>query len=108
MCGHAKTCWNKETTCKYLHDCSLADKIHYATIHNVRFIHPFKSVPSVPAVPSIEPKPDMIFMLQVEKAILRSEQEAIDILQKKLDVKMMEFRKKASDFWEVGSLELEL
>ena len=106
MCSNGDKCWNKETTCAFLHDCSLADKIRVATIRNIQFIHPIqKKKPMAPPAPV--PRQDPLYELQMEKAMLQSEMEAINILKKKLEVKVLEFKKKASDYWEAGSTELE-
>jgi hypothetical protein len=116
MCSNGINCWYKETSCCRIHDGSLADKIRYARFHGIKFhIHyePRVNVPapaSTPApVPQKEPdlREDTIYLLQVEKATIQSELELLNIMKKKLEVRILLFQMKASDFWEAGSAEME-
>ena len=52
-------------------------------------------------------KADPLYELQVEKAMIQSELEALNIAQKRLELRMLEFKKKASNYWEAGTKELE-
>lgn len=108
MCLNGDKCWNKETTCAFLHDRSLADRIRVATIRNLQFIQPHKKPMESYVIMAPVLKRDPLYELQLEKEILLSERESLFILQKKLEVKIMEYRQRASAFWEVGSKELEL
>ena len=123
MCREGVRCWNKETTCCRIHDGSLADKIRYARFHNMKFVIPYEPRIQAPAFipihhfvkeePEPEPEPvpqpqeDPLHQLQLEKAILQSEIELLNIMKKKLEVRVLLFKKKASDYWEVGSAEME-
>lgn len=130
MCREGTNCWYKETTCCRLHDKSLADKIRYARFHKMKFVIPYEPrvqapafipihhfareepVPQeepIPAPPQEEPVPqeDPLHQLQVEKAMIQSELELLNIMKKKLEVRILLFKMKASDYWEVGTPELE-
>jgi len=69
-------------------------------------IHHFVKEEPVPE-PVPQPQEDPLHQLQLEKAILQSEIELLNIMKKKLEVRVLLFKKKASDYWEVGSAEME-
>jgi hypothetical protein len=111
-------CWYKETTCCRIHDGSLADKIRYARFHGMKFHIPYEPKVYVPVAepePVPEPEPvadpqpqdDPLHQLQLEKAMIQSELELLNIMKKKLEVRMLLFKMKASDYWEAGSAEME-
>ena len=64
-----------------------------------------------PSVPQEEPVPqpqeDPLHQLQLEKAMIQSEMELLNIMKKKLEVRILLFKMKASDYWEAGSAEME-
>ena len=125
MCSNGTNCWYKETTCCRIHDGSLADKIRYARFHNMKFHIPYEpkvyqfNKPYEPIVPAPqeapapqeepvpEPQEDPLHQLQLEKAMIQSELELLNIMKKKLEVRMLLFKMKASDYWEAGSAEME-
>jgi len=118
-------CWYKETTCCRIHDGSLADKIRYARFHGIKFHIPYEPkdvahapahAPAyVPAAPATLPQKehahdqqeDVLYSLQVEKALIQSELELLNVMKKKLEVRILLFQMKASEFWEAGSAEME-
>lgn len=118
-CSNGTNCWYKETTCCRIHDGSLADKIRYARFHHMKFHIPYEPkvpAPSVWIPPQEEPAPqeepvppqeDPLHQLQLEKAMIQSELELLNIMKKKLEVRMLLFKMKASDYWEAGSAEME-
>ena len=112
FCDYGKQCWSKETTCNRIHDGSLADKIRCAKYYGIKFVIPYQP-PKVPYAPDYVPKVkakepvDPLYELQVEKAMIQSELEALNIAQKRLELRMLEFKKKASNYWEAGTKELE-
>lgn len=119
ICQYGKQCWSKETTCNRIHDGSLADKIRCANYYGIKFIIPYQ--PKVPYAPDYVPRVvktkqsvvvakepvDPLYELQVEKAMIQSELEVLNIARKRLELRMLEFKKKASDYWEAGTKELE-
>jgi hypothetical protein len=129
MCKNGMNCYYKETTCCRIHDGSLADKIRYAKYFNLKFVIPYEpraaapvftprvaAVPAVPAVsvwasraaaPVPKPQEDPLHQLQVEKALIQSELEQLNIMKKQLEVRILLFKQKASNYWEVGAPELE-
>jgi hypothetical protein len=122
MCRDGTNCWYKETTCCRIHDGSLADKIRYARFHNMKFHIPYEPKVQAPApapapAPSVwilpqeepvpEPQEDPLHQLHLEKAMIQSEMELLNIMKKKLEVRMLLFKMKASDYWEAGSAEME-
>lgn len=113
MCREGTNCWYKETTCCRIHDKSLADKIRYARFHKIQFVIPYEPRVQAPVlvreepVPQEEPQEDPLHKLQVEKAMIQSELELLNIMKKKLEVRILLFKMKASDYWEAGSEELE-
>jgi len=109
LCYHGSNCKNKETTCCRIHDGSLPDKIRLAKYLNIKFVIPYEPKPIVmaPKVVSVAPKVDPLYELQVERAMIQTEMEALDILKKKLELRILEFKKKASDYWEAGSKEMD-
>ena len=111
VCVHGMKCYNKETTCCRIHNGSLSEKIRLAKYLKIQFIIPYEPkiiMAPVPIMaPKMAPKIDPLHELQIEKAMIQSEMEALDILKMKLELKMLEFKKKASDYWEAGSSELE-
>jgi hypothetical protein len=126
MCSNGTNCWYRETTCCRIHDGSLADKIRYARFHNMKFHIPYEPrvyapppapAPSVWILPKEEPIPqeepvpqpqeDPLHQLQLEKAMIQSEMELLNIMKKKLEVRILLFKMKASDYWEAGSAEME-
>lgn len=120
LCQNGTNCWYKETTCCRIHDGSLADKIRYARFHGMKFHIPYEpkvhAPPPAPApkeepIPQEEPVPepqdDPLHQLHLEKAMIQSELELLNIMKKKLEVRMLLFKMKASDYWEAGSAEME-
>jgi len=119
MCSNGMNCWYKETSCCRIHDGSLADKIRYARFHGIKFHIPYEPRVNVPApapipvapapAPQKEPdqQEDTLYLLQVEKATIQSELELLNIMKKKLEVRILLFQMKASDFFEAGSAEME-
>ena len=118
FCNYGKLCWSKETTCNRIHDGSLADKIRCANYYGIKFVIPYQppKVPYAPYVPKVKAKEpvavakepvDPLYELQVEKAMIQSELEVLNIAQKRLELRMLEFKKKASNYWEAGTKELE-
>ena len=124
-CSNGTNCWYKETTCCRILDGSLADKIRYARFHKMKFHIPYEpkvyqfNKPYEPIVPAPqeapapqeepvpEPQEDPLHQLQLEKAMIQSELELLNIMKKKLEVRMLLFKMKASDYWEAGSAEME-
>jgi hypothetical protein len=119
MCSNGMNCWYKETSCCRIHDGSLADKIRYARFHGMKFHIPYEPKVNVPApapipvapapAPQKEPdqQEDTLYLLQVEKAMIQSELELLNITKKKLEVRILLFQMRASEFWEAGSAEME-
>ena len=67
-------------------------------------------IPVAPApAPQKEPdqQEDTLYLLQVEKAMIQSELELLNITKKKLEVRILLFQMRASEFWEAGSAEME-
>jgi hypothetical protein len=111
-------CWYRDTTCCRIHDGSLADKIRYARYNGIKFHIPYEPKERQPAPQPVQASvvvpaqasvvvEDPLHQLLLEKAMIQSEMELLNLMKKKLEVRMLIFKMKASDYWEVGSAEMD-